>query len=349
MNGPLIQTISAVNYLPFVFVMCETLQKQMPSARLCILLTDVSRRVLDQIRETYGQFAELICCDDLGFDGIEPMRKYYSVLEFSSACKVLALDYQLRTRGERECIFIDPDTMVFGDFSVPARALGSEIAVTPHTSRPYPEDGELPTATELVATGYVNGGFIYAKNSQCTLEILGWLVSQTRHNWFIAPTFGLYGDQHWLSLLLLFFRDAVRLLRHPGVNVAYWNLHERPIRQAGTKLMVGEDLEYQLLLFHFSGFCSPSNGRLTRHSNRRFDVKTEQILKSLIAEYDQALKRERKRTAITSIKADHCFSRRPLLKRMKIAEKCWGVRFVEVARPPGRFGRLGGLMDRLLG
>jgi hypothetical protein len=347
-NAPLLQTVAGVNYLPSVLVLASTVHESMPAARLCVLVTDATPAVLKPIRDQFGSSIEFICCDDLGIAMLEHARRYYTILEFNSACKVLALDYQIRVRGEPECFFIDPDMFVLDDFSELARAHGRDIVVTPHATRPYPDDGELPIDTELAASGYVNGGFIYVRNSKPSFAVLDWLVRQTRYSWFVAPTFGMYADQHWLSMLLFIFEGTVGLLRNPAINIAYWNLHERPLHDVGDAIMVGTDVCQRALLFHFSGFATPSRGRLSKHSDRRFDPGTERALVRLINTYEQLLTTQRDRVVRTGISGDLGFSRKSLTARMKVAQAYWGNQFTEFAPMAGRLSRLSKVLDRLL-
>jgi hypothetical protein len=236
----------------------------------------------------------------------------------------------------------------FGDFCELARAHGRDIVVTPHATRPYPDDGELPTDTELAASGYVNGGFIYVRNSKPSVAVLDWLIRQTRYRWFVAPTFGMYADQHWLSMLLFLFEETAGLLRNSAVNIAYWNLHERPLHDVGDMIMVGADVPQRALLFHFSGFPTPSGGRLSKHSRRRFDAATERALAGLIKTYEQLLNTERDRVARAGVSGDLGFSQKPLTARMRLAQTHWGNRLTEFAPTAGRFSRLGNALDRLL-
>jgi len=347
-SAPLLQTVAAVNYLPFVLVLARSLRESMPAARLCVLVTDVTSAVLKEISDQFGRDIEFICCDDLGFEMIARLRQYYTILEFNSACKVLALDYQIRVRCEPECFFIDPDMFVLGDFTELARARDRDIVVTPHITQPYPEDGELPVNTEMAASGYVNGGFIFVKNSKSSIAVLDWLVRQTRYNWFVAPSFGMYADQQWLSMLLFVFEETTGLLRDSAVNIAYWNLHERQLGNVGGTIMVGANEQKPALLFHFSGFSTPHNGRLSKHSQRCFDKGTEQVLAGLINSYERLLNAERDRFADTGLSGDLGFSRKSLKVRMKMAQQYWGNQFIECGLGTGGFGRVGKALNRLL-
>ena len=58
----------------------------------------------------------------------------------------------------------------------------------------------------------------------------------------------LFVDQRWLDQAPALFE--CRVINDPGCNVAYWNLHERPLRRDGGRVMVGDG---PLRFFHFSG------------------------------------------------------------------------------------------------
>jgi hypothetical protein len=61
----------------------------------------------------------------------------------------------------------------------------------------------------------------------------------------------IYVDQRWLDLLAASSAD-VKVLRDPGLNVAYWNLHERKLGLDARGQWTAND--QPLKFFHFSGF-----------------------------------------------------------------------------------------------
>ncbi len=344
----LFQTVTAVNYLPMTLVMARTLRQHIPDSRLSILVTDASRNLIKNIREKFSDVADFICCDDLGFDNLPAMRSYYSVLEFSSACKILSLDYQLRKNGEKACYFIDPDMFVMGDFRKCTEEIGKDIVLTYHSTSSYPQDGELPNELELVVAGAINGGFIYMRSSKRTLEALNWLIGNISYKWFVAPVYGMYGDQQWLGFLPQFFGDITEILKAPNVNIAYWNLHALQLRESEGKFFIDEKKEIPALLFHFSGFPDSGELKLTRHSQRKFDSQTESSIASLITIYRNSIESERLHVAKSGISPDIGFSKDSLHKRMAIASKLYNYNFIEVASPVGIFARIGNKLDRLV-
>ncbi|MFX8895502.1 hypothetical protein ABTM96_20420, partial [Acinetobacter baumannii] len=66
------------------------------------------------------------------------------------------------------------------------------------------------------------------KKSSETFQFLNWwsdrLIDQCYYNF--AEGMGV--DQAWLNIVPLFFKE-VCVANHKGLNVAYWNLHERKL------------------------------------------------------------------------------------------------------------------------
>ena len=76
----------------------------------------------------------------------------------------------------------------------------------------------------------------------------------------------MFTDQRWVDFVPSFFDHYI--LKDPGYNVAYWNLHGRA-RDAPTAIDISWTAS-PLRFFHFSGFDSGSPGcsASTRASSR---------------------------------------------------------------------------------
>ena len=81
----------------------------------------------------------------------------------------------------------------------------------------------------------------------------------------IDHALGYFVDQRWFDLVPSIF-DRTSVLRDPGANVAYWNLHERTLSRSpdGSWLVNGTPLRF----FHFSGFDPDNPQLLSRHQTR---------------------------------------------------------------------------------
>jgi hypothetical protein len=141
-------------------------------------------------------------------------------------------------------------------------------------------------------------------------------MSKVENEWFVAPKVGLYADQLWLSMLPYVFENAVSLIMDPGINVAYWNLHERQIG-ATTKgelvLKSGETVK----LIHFSGFDCGGKG-LSKHTTRSLDQDTHEAMAGVIEKYRNDLVGAQQ--SYSKIDSRMKFARGPLFFRMKLAK-----------------------------
>jgi hypothetical protein len=162
--------------------------------------------------------------------------------------------------GHETVLYADSDIHFLSD---PAPFLDdfgeADFLVTPHLMSPLPftEPWTRTTMGDLAHAGVLNAGLIGVRNTADArrfLETWGRLCAGPGA--FLSDLGGQHEQQffNWVSA----FSDRVRQSRNPRVNVAYWNLHERPIRWGG--LDDGGDPEQWLLdgapiiCFHFSGF-----------------------------------------------------------------------------------------------
>ena len=96
---------------------------------------------------------------------------------------------------------------------------------------------------------------------------------------------GLFVDQKWINLVPCYF-NSVQILKHPGCNAAYWNLHERTLSQAQGALVVNGT--ETLIFFHFSGISVDGENRISKHTDQ-FDLANRPDLAELFALYRQRL------------------------------------------------------------
>jgi hypothetical protein len=312
-------TVATVSYLYQVEVLFASLRKIHPECRLALILADCSDQLRKEVCGILDGRVDVLTCEDLEIDDLKFMRLYYSALEFCSAIKVLGLRHFLK--DEEVCMFLDPDIVVFNRLDEAVFNLKGEIAISVHSHSPFPEDGDSPNDLEPCLAGHINGGILLARKAPHGMQILDWLASKTRCQWFVAPKLGMYADQQWLSALPYFFRESTSVILDKGVNVAYWNLHERLLRKNESgRILVNE--ETSLKCFHFSGFPPSNKSGLTIHSTRKFSEQTQLTVGELIKKYKIELDATRKKYA--GLRGDLQFSKLSLHARIRKAEKYWG-------------------------
>jgi glycosyltransferase involved in cell wall biosynthesis len=172
--------------------------------------------------------------------------------------------------GAQFVVYLDPDILVLYplDAVFSGFAAGHQIILTPHLLTPLPADGKMPDDLSILNSGVYNLGFAAIAGSDRSKAHLAWWAHKLRTLGASDLRAGTFTDQKWIDLIPA-FEPTTFIIRDPGYNVAYWNLHERTVRQtpSGWRVKFMEATEHDIVFFHFSGFA-PGNPTLSRHENR---------------------------------------------------------------------------------
>ena len=249
-------TIVARNYLPHARVLAQSFLAHNPGSRFTTLVIDDRRREVGP-----DEPFDLLHLDDLVPDVAELhlLASYYDVMELATAVKPLLLMHLLRQTTD-PVAYIDPDIEVYADLSpVEQAAAQAPIVLTPHTMVPYPRDGLRPTEAEIMGSGIYNLGFIAVAHG--AEDFLRWWWERLQRDAVVDPTRMLFTDQRWIDFVPGLF-DHV-LVKDPGLNVAYWNLHGRDVAGSpGAWTVDGQPLRF----FHFSGYSPFKPTVLSKHT-----------------------------------------------------------------------------------
>ena len=271
-------TVATRSFLPQARVLFDSLRAVHPEARLLLLFvgrdrgdtflpewTDVNvvgvRRLVDEEEE-------------------RRLRRRYTIAELCFALKPRLLLHAIDRIAER-AVYLDSDIFVYSRFDEVFVTLErSSIALTPHLDTPLPDDGMLPSDMTILRSGSFNLGFVAATASAGARAVLEWWDRRVRRWGFVAPEAGYQGDQKWMDLAASMF-PGVAVVRDPGCNVAYWNLHSRSLAASGGAIAVQGA---PLVFFHFSGNDPAQPERLSRFTNRiRLDAIP--VAKQLLQDY----------------------------------------------------------------
>ena len=278
-------TILAANYLATGRVLAASFERQNPGERFFTLIVDG-----DESDRSLKGLGQVVLPTDLALRPGEwwEMAAIYSVLELSTAAKPAMLAHVLDRAAT--AIYLDADIVVYQPLSVCSQAAADHaIALTPHCLQPLPRDGLGPSEQSLMVSGLFNLGFIAV--GQRARPFLRWWHERLRHDAIIDVENGLFTDQRWIDWVPSLFEHTV--LRNPGLNVAYWNAHERDLqRRESGALMAGSS---PLLFFHFSGYDPDAPWRLTRHAGTtpRLSFAGYPVIEDLCADYAARLAEER--------------------------------------------------------
>ncbi|MCK6256780.1 hypothetical protein LCY76_09250 [Fictibacillus sp. KIGAM418] len=196
-------------------------------------------------------FDEIVLAKDMGYLNFEHTIFKYSQYETAGFCKGQLFRYIFQKYPKEEhVIYLDSDTLVFGPFIEVEDTLRlHSIALTPHILNPVKNPAHLFGEFALLNSGNFNTGFIALKRSTECQFFLDWWCDRLNQYCYTDPPRGLFNEQKWMDLAPVFF-DKVMNLKHPGYNVAYWNLFERNITKTSDNYKVNDQ---PLRFFHFSG------------------------------------------------------------------------------------------------
>lgn len=274
---PTIFTIVSRNYAAQAAVLMESLARHQPTAERVVVVSDGDMSSL----EVAG--AKVVRAEDL-MDAalVRAMSTYYSPLEFNTAIKPFCFISLLKLN--ETVVYLDPDIRLYDDLSPIWEAFDdSELLLTPHLLRPTRETGH-PDGTDILRSGVYNLGFAGLRRSLQANEFAAWWADMCRLDCRVDFASGLFTDQRWVDLAPGFV-ERTRILRDPGLNVAYWNLPERPLeKRDGGWTADGEPLRF----FHFSGFRPDRPDLLSKHQDR-IVVRPDSALSSLLKDYATAM------------------------------------------------------------
>jgi glycosyltransferase involved in cell wall biosynthesis len=164
----------------------------------------------------------------------------------------------------QELLYFDPDILILRDLAPLWDLLDRHaIVLTPHVTTPV-EDDAKPGEVEILLAGAYNLGFLGLSLAPTTLRFLAWWAKRLYDGCRMAQRREMHVDQRWIDLVPGLF-DGVHILRDPGYNVAYWNLHGRAIAFRGGDVLANGQPCY---FFHFSGLDLDNLAAVSRYQNR---------------------------------------------------------------------------------
>jgi len=158
------------------------------------------------------------------------------------------------------------------------------VLLIPHITSPIEDDGKHMSEIEILMAGTYNLGFIGLSNYDRIQNFLSWWKDRLYKYCYSAPSSGLFVDQKWVDFLPGFI-DDVFILRHPGYNVAYWNLHERKLSYNHGSFSVNN---HPIYFFHFSGFLFDDIDRISKYQDR-YSLRDFPDLRILFEDYRDSL------------------------------------------------------------
>ncbi len=207
----------------------------------------------------------------------------YTPFQLCCAIKPYAAKKIMRDYEFKKLIYLDADILCFSPFDFVFKSLEqAPFILTPHLVDPSKtlNDGRFPQENTIIASGTFNMGFFATAANEEAIQILDWWQARTFYRCEQNIPAGIFVDQKWADLIPGLFPKTA-LLRHPGCNVAYWNLHERqPTLSKKNWTCKGQPLVF----YHFSGWSPSSPTTLSAHQNR-YNFYNQPDLAKIYAQY----------------------------------------------------------------
>jgi hypothetical protein len=272
-------TIASFNYLPYARMLCESFLRFHPEQKFYVLLVDRLPAGFDGSQEKF----ELILAEDLNIPDFNAVAFKYDILELNTNVKPTFLK-RLIEKGVQQLIYFDPDILICSALDPIYEALDSNaIVLTPHCTSP--NEGVPYSEVLLLGNGEYNLGFIAVSSGAEATRFLDWWETRCLNLGYKERWTGLFVDQKWINLVPCYF-DSVKLLKHPGCNMAYWNLHERKLQQGQDCWTVNGS--FPLVFFHFSGISVDGENRISKHTEQ-FDLVSRPDLVGIFEKYRSLL------------------------------------------------------------
>lgn len=278
-------TVVANNYLPYARALMKSVKALTPNVRRVVFLCDRIQQgdnLSDSLHD-YNDF-ELVKVEELGIDSLASMAFNYSIVELCTAVKPFCFQHLLNQQVQ-QAVYLDPDINTYTSLAPVFDLLDNcNILLTPHLISPV-SDSKRPNEVDILRAGAYNLGFIGVSKSNESSRFLSWWSERLKTQCIASPDKGLFVDQKWIDLVPGLF-DGVNISRHPGLNIAYWNLAQRLIvRNQDGSLTVGNE---PVIFIHYSGI-NPKKKEFSRHQNRFHFDDLPDVINNLAAQYIQQL------------------------------------------------------------
>jgi glycosyltransferase involved in cell wall biosynthesis len=271
-------SIISPNYRHYARVLMASVQRQQPEWDRFVLLVD------NDTQTAPDESFTTIALDELPLPNRRQFFFRYTILELNTAVKPWMFEY-LFARGYDRVVYFDPDIVVYSPLAeLDTAPPDTFITLTPHLTGSISGD-EHPSERTIILAGSWNLGFLAVTRHPDLARFLTWWQGKLEYQCVVDTARGLFVDQKWMDLVPGLFPD-VRILRHDGYNVAYWNLEQRAVvaQPDGEVTVNGSPLRF----YHFSGFDAALPNAVSRHEHGRTvaDVGDARVL---IDDYREAL------------------------------------------------------------
>ena len=290
-------TIVSNNYISQALVLFSSIKEHHPESKFYIFVSDGKNK---DIPIKFDDQLNYVFCEDIGIPNFLDMAFYYNCVEFNTSLKPFAFNHILNFKKFKNIFYLDPDIFLFDNLSLfETNLINHNIIITPHITAPTgPKSDQL-----FMRYGAYNLGFLAISDTMESHRFIKWWMDATSVCCFDDKRLSLFVDQKWIDLVPSLFA-GVYIERHPGCNVAYWNLHERTTFKdpVSGRLLVNDGTP--VIFFHFSSVTFDDPFAISYKFNE-FNLIDRPELKSFFDEYKELLIQS---GFLETSKIDHAFN-----------------------------------------
>ncbi|ALC83673.1 MULTISPECIES: hypothetical protein [Bacillus] len=208
--------------IPKAKVMATSVKDHLPESKVVICLVE---KFMDPAAEGFKHFDKVLLANELGFQWpkFDRIIFKYNVIEGVSAIKGQLLKDLLYIYTEEDYfLYLDSEMKVVNKCPEMFEELKNHsVLLTPHQL--YPSK-DIEREHQLLNEGTFHSGFIAIKRTENSTKFIEWFADRL-NQFYEDPYKSQELDKKFLNLAMGGF--DIRVLKHPGYNVAAWNLHER--------------------------------------------------------------------------------------------------------------------------
>lgn len=276
-------TLCSKNYLGQATALYDSFKKYNPDIFFVIGLVDRLKEAEAIQLKNYT----ILEVDALNSEEIQSMYNRYNIIELNTAVKPYYIDYFFKKHNAEKVIYFDPDILIAHSISHITDQLNSySFILTPHFCSPI-YDTLMLTEQITLQTGTFNLGFFAVKNDDTGKALINWLSRKLFDECIMDFSRGYFVDQKWMNLSICHF-DHFLIDKHPGLNMAHWNLHERNLSLNQKEEYIVNN-KYPLIFFHFSSF-KPEKPYVIADWQNRYTFESRPDIQPVFNEYIAQLK-----------------------------------------------------------
>jgi hypothetical protein len=222
--------VSTANHLHLVLNLVRTIRATWTDQpRILVVVADPLEDTAQPAFASLG--VEFVAAATLGIPNFLWLAAKYDATELCCALKPFAVRHALDL-GHRQVVYCDADVHFFSE-PTDLLCMGQrhDFVVTPHTLEPLPsaEPWQRPTLGDLAGAGLMNAGLFSVRESAAARTFVDTWASLVVAPGAFLVDLGSQHEQNFFNWVVAFAED-VAICRDRATNVAYWNLHERPVR-----------------------------------------------------------------------------------------------------------------------